>query len=128
MVETYHSDVIGCLICDLQEASQRLNNGTSWICTIETSYWRTTDTTLCVSFETCFRRCRDVLMGRYCYLLLTPSHDVPVWRREDVPLRRLGDVPPRRRVGCTGRRPNNVTATSCCCEGCFIKKIESARD
>ena len=50
-----------------------------------------------VSFETCLRRRRDVLMGRRCYVLLRRRYDVPIRRRGDVPLRHLGDVPMRRR-------------------------------
>ena len=87
-METYNNSVFGCFIWDLKETSQRRANGTSWI--------RTTETSLGVSFETCLRRCGDVQMGRRCYVLLRCRYDVPI-RRGDVPLRRFGDVPSRRR-------------------------------
>ena len=89
MVETYHSDVIGCFIWELQETSERRTNGMSWI--------RTTETSLGVSFETYLRRCGDALMRRRHYVPLRRGHDIPIKRREDVPLRRLDDVPLRRR-------------------------------
>ena len=50
-----------------------------------------------VSFETCLRRCGDVLIGRRCYVLFRRRHDVPTRRRGAVILRRLVDVPSRRR-------------------------------
>ena len=75
MVETFHNNVFGCFIWDLQE------------------------TLLSVSFETCLKRRGDVLMGRHCYVLLRRGYDVPIRRRGDLPLRRLGDVPSRR-LGC----------------------------
>ena len=94
-METYHNDVIGCFIWDLQE--------TSWI--------RTNETSLGVSFETCLRRREDVLMRRCCYLLLRRRHDVPIRCRGDVPLRRLNDVPSRRRWVFHLRRICDVAGT-----------------
>ena len=88
-METYHCDVIGCFIWDLQETSLRRTNGTSWI--------RTTETSLGVSFETCLGRLEVVLKGRRCHVLLRRRRDVPIKRCGDVPLRRLGDVPSGRR-------------------------------
>ena len=87
-MESYHNDVIGCFIWDLQE--------TSWIRTTETSWGRTSETSLCVSFEICLRRREDVLMRRCYYVLLRRRHDVPIRCRGDVPLRRFNDVPSRR--------------------------------
>ena len=89
MVETYHSDVIGCFIWELQETSERRTNGMSWI--------RTTETSLGVSFETYLRCCGDALMRRRHYVPLRRGHDIPIKRREDVPLRHLDDVRLRRR-------------------------------
>ena len=88
-METYHSNVIGCFIWELQKTSHRRPNGTSWI--------RSTETSLGVSFETCLRRHGDVLMGSCHYVPLRRHHNILIRRREDVPLRRLGDVPLRRR-------------------------------
>ena len=92
-MESRHSNVIGCLIWDLQETSKRRTNGTLWMRTTETSMWHTTDTSLGVSFDHCLRRRGEVLMGRRSYVLLRRRHDVPIRRHGDVPLRRLGDVP-----------------------------------
>ena len=92
-MESRHSNVIGCLIWDLQETSKRRTNGTLWMRTTETSMWHTTDTSLGVSFDNCLRRRGEVLMGRRSYVLLRRRHDVPIRRHGDVPLRRLGDVP-----------------------------------
>ena len=64
-----------------------------------------------VSFETCLRRRRDVLMGRRCYVLLRRRYDVPIRRRGDVPLRHLGDVPMRRRWVFHRRRTYDVAGT-----------------
>ena len=97
MVETYHSNVIRCLIWDLQETSLGRSNGTSWIRTTETSWWHTAETSLGVSFQTCLRRHGDVLMGGRCYVLLRRHHDISIRRHRDVPLSHLGDVPTRRR-------------------------------
>ena len=102
-METYHSNVIRCFIWDLLETSQGRSNGTSWI--------RTTETSLGVSFETCLRRRGDVLMGRRCYVLLRNRHYVPIRHHRDVPLRRLGDVPPRRRWVLHLRRTCDVAGT-----------------
>ena len=78
---TYHNNVFGCFIWDLQETSQRRANGKSWICNTETS--------LGASFETCLRR----------------RCNVSIRRQGDVPLRCLGDAALRRRwlfhLGCT---------------------------
>ena len=60
------------------------------------SWWRTTETSLGVSFETCLRRCGDIQMGHRCYVLLRRRHDVPIRHLGDVLLRLLGDVPLRR--------------------------------
>ena len=109
MAEPCYSHVIECFIWELQE--------TSWI--------RTTETSLGVSFETYLRRRGDVLMGRRHYVPLGRCHDIPIRCREDVPLRRLGDVPLRRRgcfiwdvptklLGRTKRGRYDVAATSCC--------------
>ena len=92
-MESRHSNVIGCLIWDLQETSKRRTNGTLWMRTTEMSMWHTTDTSLGVSFDNCLRRRGEVLMGRRSYVLLRRRHDVPIRRHGDVPLRRLGDVP-----------------------------------
>ena len=78
-METYHSDVIGCFIWELQETSERRTNGMSWI--------RTTETSLGVSFETYLRCCADVMIGRRCYVPLRRRHDIPIRRREDELLR-----------------------------------------
>ena len=110
-METYHSDVFGCFICDLQETLQRHTNGTSWIRTTKMSWWRTTETLLGVLFETCLRRRGGVLMGRRCYVLLRRRHDVPIRCCGDVPLRRLGDVLPRRRWVFHLRHTCNVVRT-----------------
>ena len=101
-METYHNDVIGCFIWDLQE--------TSWIRTTETSWWSTSETSLGVSFETCLRRREDVLMKR-CYFLLRRRNDVPIRCRGDVPLRRLNDVPSRHRWVFHLRRTCDVART-----------------
>ena len=110
-METYHSDVIGCFIWELQETSERRTNGTSWIRTTETSWWRTTETALGVSFETCFRRHGDVLMGRRHYVPMRRRNDIPIRHREDVPLRRLANVPQRGRWVFHLRRICDVTGT-----------------
>ena len=96
-METYHSDVTGCFIWDLQETSQIWTNGTSWICTTEMPWWQATEASLGVSFETCLRRRGDVLIGRHCYILSRRRHNCPIRRCADVPLRHLGNVPSRRR-------------------------------
>ena len=80
MAEPCHSDVIECFIWELQE--------TSWI--------RTTETSLAVSFETYLRRRGGVLMGLRDYVPLRRRHNIRIRRREDVPQRRLGDVQLRR--------------------------------
>ena len=103
MVETYHNNVFGCFIWDLQETSKKRVNGTSWI--------RTTETSLGVSFKTCLRRRGDVMMGRRCYVLLRRRYDVPIRRRGDAPLRRLGGVPSRRRWVFHLRRTCDVIGT-----------------
>ena len=64
-----------------------------------------------VSFETCLRRRRDVMMGRRCYVLLRRRYEVPIRRHGDTPLRRLGDVPSRRRWVFHLRRTCDVTGT-----------------
>ena len=61
----------------------------------EMSRWRTNETSLGVSFETCFRRSGDVLMGRCYYILLRRHQDFPIRRCGGIPLRHLGVVPPR---------------------------------
>ena len=48
-----------------------------------------------VSFETCLRRRRDVMVTRRYYIFLRRRYDVPIRRRRDAPLRHLGDVPSR---------------------------------
>ena len=58
------------------------------ICTTETSWWHTTETSLGISFQTCLRCREDVLV------LLRRFHNVPIRRRGDTPLKHLGDVPP----------------------------------
>ena len=68
---------------------------TSRLCTTETFWLRTTETSFGVSFETCLRHRGDALMGRCCYVLLRRHHDVPIRCHENAPLRPLGDVPPR---------------------------------
>ena len=68
-----------------------------WIRTTETSWWRTNETLLGVSFETCLRHREDIPMRRRYYALLRYPHDVPIRCYGDVLLRRLGDVPSRRR-------------------------------
>ena len=110
-METYHSDVSGCFVWELQETLKRRTNGTSWIRTIETSWWRTTETLLGVSFETYLRRRGDVLMGRHHYVPLRRRHIIPIRRHEDVPLRRFGDVPLRLRWVFHLRRTCNVAGT-----------------
>ena len=60
------------------------------------SLWRTTETLLGVSFETCLRCRRDALMGCRCYVLLRRCHDFPIRCCGDIPVRRVGDVPPKR--------------------------------
>ena len=110
-METYHSDIIECFIWDLQETSQRLTNGTSRIRTTEMSWWRTTETSLVVSFQICLRRRGDALMGRRCYVILRRCFDVPIKCRGDVPLRCPGDVPQRRRWVFHLRRNSDVAGT-----------------
>ena len=73
----------------------RLTNATSRICTIETSWWRTTERSLDVLFESCLLRRGDVLMGRCYYVLLKRHYYVPIRRCGDVLLKHLGDLPPR---------------------------------
>ena len=125
MLETYHSNVIGRFVWDLQATSKRGSNGTSWI--------RTTETPLGVSFEACFRRLGNVLMGPRWYAILRRYHDVPVRCRGDFPLRCLGDIQPRRcwvfhlRRTCDvtetyRRRCYDVATTSCCPMGIKWKK------
>ena len=53
----------------------------------ETSWWRTTEMSFGVSFETYLRRRGDVLMGRRHYVPMRPRHIIPISRCEDVPLR-----------------------------------------
>ena len=111
-METYHSDVIVCFIWEFQETSYRSANGTSWTlrCITETSWWRTAETSLGASFETCFRRCGNVLMGRRHNVLLRRRHDI-IMRHGDVPLRRLGDAPVRRRWAFHLRHNCDVAGT-----------------
>ena len=125
MVETSHSDVIGCFIWELQEMSSRRTNGTPWIHTTETSRWHTTEAWLGVSFEACLKRCGDVLIEPRHYVLLRRRHDISVGHRGDMPLRRLGDIP-LRHFGCliwdlpatsqgrTERRRYDIATTSSC--------------
>ena len=108
---TYHSNVIGCFMRELQETSQRHSNGTSWIRIRESFCWPTTETSLGVSFETCLRRHGDVLMGRRYHVLLRCRHDAPIRPCGDVPLRCFGKVPPRSRWVFHLRRTYNVTGT-----------------
>ena len=102
-METYNSDVIGCFIWELQETLQRRTNATSWM--------RTTETSLSVSFGTNVRRRGDVLMGRRHYVSLRRCYEIPISYREDVPLRRLGDIPLRRCGLFHLRRTFDVTET-----------------
>ena len=64
-----------------------------------------------VSFETCFRRHGDVLMGPHCYVLLRHRHKVPIRCCGEIPLRRLGDVVPGRCWVFHLRHTCNVTGT-----------------
>ena len=96
MVETYHSNVIGCFIWELQETLYRSTNGTSLIRTTKTSWWHTTETSLDVSFETYLRRPGEIPVGHRHYGALRLRNNILIIRRGDVPLRRLGDVPLRR--------------------------------
>ena len=91
--------------------TQRLTNGTSRICITEMSFWRTTEKSLDVSFETCLRRRGDVLMGRRYYVLLKRRYYVPIRRCGDVLLKRLGDLPPRSRWVFHLRHTCNVYGT-----------------
>ena len=50
-------------------------------------------------------------MGRYCYVLFTGCHDVPIRRFGDVSLRRLGDFPWRRRLVFYLSRTDDVAET-----------------
>ena len=110
-METYYNNVFGCFIWDLQETSQRRANGRWWIRTTEMSWWRTTETSLGVSYKTCLRRRGDVMMGRGCYVLLRRRYDVPIRRRWDAPLRRFVDVPWRLRWVFRFRRTCHVAGT-----------------
>ena len=107
MEEMYHIDVIEYFIWDLE--TLRRTNGTSRIHTTETSWWRTTERSLDVSFETCLRRRGDALMKPHCYAPLRRRHNVPIRCRGDVPLRRVGDVPRRSRSMFHLRRNCDVT-------------------
>ena len=92
----------------------------------QTSWWRTTKTSLGVSFETCLRRC--------CYVLLRRRHDVPIRCRGAAPLRVLTAFH-RDVVGCfiwdvlatslgsTERRRYDVATTFCCRLGYFFDAI-----
>ena len=119
-METYHSDVIGRFIWELQERLYRHTNGTSWIRTTKTSWRRTTETSLGVSFETSLRRSGGVLMGRRHCVPLRRGHDILVRRCGNVPLRRLGNFPVRRCWVCHLRRTYDVagmyreTSLQCC--------------
>ena len=93
------------------EMSLWRSNKTSWRRTTETSWRRYNETSLGVSFETCLRRCGDVIMGCRCYVLLRGRYDVPIRRGRDARLRRLGDVPSKRRWVFHLRRTCNVTGT-----------------
>ena len=110
-METYLSDVIGCVIWDIQKTSLGHTNGASWIRATETSWWRTNETSLGVWLETCLRRREDVPMRHHCDVLLRCLHDVPIRCREDLPLRRLGDVPSKRLWVFDLRRTCDVAAT-----------------
>ena len=55
MVETYHNNVFGCFIWDLQGTLYRRASLTSWIRATEASWWCTTETLLGVSSETSWR-------------------------------------------------------------------------
>ena len=92
MAETNHSNVTGCFIWQLQRASYRRTNLSSWIRTTETSWWRTTEKLLGISFEACLRHCRDVPMGCRCYVLLRRRPDVPIRHCEDAC---LDNLPPK---------------------------------
>ena len=46
----------------------------------ETSWWRTTEMSFGVSFETYLRRRGDVLMGRRHYVPMRPRHIIPISR------------------------------------------------
>ena len=111
-METHHSDIIGCFIWEFQETSYRSANGTSWTLRriTETSWWRTAETSLGASFEICFRRCGNVLMGRRHNVLLRRRHGIII-RHGDVPLRRLGDAPVRRRRAFHLRHTCDVAGT-----------------
>ena len=121
MGETYHSNVIGCFIWELQKTSWRRANRTSLIEVIIVSnrrrtntkpWWCTTETSLGVSFETCLRDRGDVLIRRRHYVPMRRHHDVPIRRREYVPLRRYGDVPLTRCWAFTFRHTFHVTGTN----------------
>ena len=64
-----------------------------------------------VSFETCLRRHRDVLMGRLHNVLLIRRSGILIRRRGDVPLRGLGDLPVRRHWVFYLRRTCEVVGT-----------------
>ena len=66
-------------------------DGSSWIHITETSLWCTIEVSLGVSFEICLRSRGDVLMERYCYVLLRRRHDVSIRCPGDVPLRHFAD-------------------------------------
>ena len=78
----------------------------------DTSWWRTTETSLAVSFETYLRRRGDALMGLRHYVPLRCDHDIPIRRREDLPLGRLDDFLLWRRWVFHFRRTYNVTGMS----------------
>ena len=108
MVQTYYSDVNGCFIWNLQEMLQGRIDGTSWICTTETSRRRTNKSSFGVSFENCLRPREDLLMRCRCYVLLRHRHYVPIRCRGDVTVGRLGDFPSRRGWVFHLRRTCNV--------------------
>ena len=70
----------------------------------------TNETSLGVSFETCFRRPGDVLIGLRL-VLLRRRYDVSIKRHGGLPLRRLGDVPSTRSWVFHLRRTYNVAGT-----------------
>ena len=78
---------------------------------VETSWIRTTETSLGVSFETFLRRRGDVMIGCRCYVLLRRRYNVPIRRGGDVSLRRLGGVPSRRCWVFHVRRTCDISGT-----------------
>ena len=93
------------------ETSLLRPNKMSWRRTTETPWRRSIETSLGISFESCLRRCGDVMVGRLCYVLFLCRYGVSIRRRGDAPLRCLGDVPSRRRWVFHLRCTCDVTGT-----------------